>query len=94
MNPGNRKTILALLLAGTSLGTVACGDSHPGENVGRNVDRGANAVAKATDRATARAAVAVDDTAITTHVKAAARAEPGLKTLQIDVDTKDGVVTL
>ena len=46
------------------------------------------------DRATTKAAVAVDDTAITTKVKAAVMAEPGLKTLDINVDTKNGVVTL
>ena len=38
--------------------------------------------------------MAVDDATITTKVKSAVFAEPGLKTLQIGVDTKDGVVTL
>jgi hyperosmotically inducible protein len=37
---------------------------------------------------------AVDDTAITAAVKAGIQAEPGLKVLKIDVDTKDGRVTL
>jgi len=36
----------------------------------------------------------VDDTAITTKVKTAILAEPGLRALQINVDTKDAVVTL
>jgi len=36
----------------------------------------------------------VDDAAITTKVKAAVLAEPGLKSMDINVDTKDGVVTL
>ena len=36
----------------------------------------------------------MDDTAITAKVKAAVFAEPGLKTLQISVDTIKGVVTL
>ena len=35
-----------------------------------------------------------DDTAITAKVKAAILAEPGLKSLQINVDTKDATVTL
>ena len=40
------------------------------------------------------AAAAVDDATITTKVKAAVMAEPGLKSTEINVDTKDGVVTL
>ena len=70
------------------------GDRRPAETVGQKVDRTADKVAAATDRATAKAAVAVDDASITTKVKSAVFAEPGLKTLQIGVDTKDGVVTL
>lgn len=42
----------------------------------------------------AKTAVAIDDTEITTKVKAAIFAEEGLKTLQISVDTVKGVVTL
>lgn len=41
-----------------------------------------------------KAEIAIDDTEITTKVKAAIFAEPGLKTLQISVDTVKGVVTL
>jgi len=36
----------------------------------------------------------VDDTAITAKVKSALMAEPGLKSLKIDVDTKNATVTL
>ena len=50
-------------------------------------------VAAATERATDKAAVAVDDATINTKVKSAVFAEPGLATLQIGVDTKEGVVT-
>jgi hyperosmotically inducible protein len=39
-------------------------------------------------------ATAADDTAITGKVKAAIIAEPGLKSLDINVDTKDATVTL
>jgi len=42
----------------------------------------------------ATTAVAIDDTEITTRVKAAIFAEPGLKSLQIGVETVKGVVTL
>jgi len=37
---------------------------------------------------------AVDDAAITAKVKTAIMAEPGLKSMEINVDTKDVVVTL
>ena len=86
-------TLLAALLAGAVM-TTACGERAPGETTGQKIDRAADKVAAATDRATAKAAVAVDDAAITTKVKSAVFAEPGLKSLQIGVDTKDGVVTL
>ncbi|MFA6445240.1 MAG: BON domain-containing protein [Sterolibacterium sp.] len=41
-----------------------------------------------------KAGVAVDDAEITAKIKAAIFAEPGLKSLQISVDTAKGVVTL
>lgn len=94
MNARNRMTFLAALLAGTALVSAGCGDRNSMETAGQKLDRSAEKVASATDRATTQAAVAVDDAAITTKVKTAVLAEPGLKTLQIGVDTKNGVVTL
>jgi hyperosmotically inducible protein len=44
--------------------------------------------------ATDKVAAAVDDGTLTTKVKAALLAEPGLKSLQIAVETKNGAVTL
>jgi osmotically-inducible protein OsmY len=41
-----------------------------------------------------KAGMAVEDAEITAKVKAAIFAEPGLRTLQISVDTVKGVVTL
>lgn len=46
------------------------------------------------DRTMDQAGLAVDDAAITAKVKAAIIAEPGLKAMQINVDTDKGVVTL
>jgi hyperosmotically inducible periplasmic protein len=92
MNSRNRIMFLAALSAGTFL--AGCSDHNSTETVGAKLDRNAEKVAAATDRATTLAAIAVDDATITAKVKAAVLAEPGLKTLQIDVDTKDGVVTL
>lgn len=48
----------------------------------------------ATDSTSNRIASATDDAAVTTKVKAALLAEPGLRSMEIHVDTKDGVVTL
>jgi osmotically-inducible protein OsmY len=93
-----RMTLLAAIMAGTALLTAGC---NKNDTTGQAADRTTNKMAAATDRATDKvaaatdkAAVAIDDTAITTKVKGAVMAEPGLKTLQIDVDTKNGVVTL
>jgi len=94
MNARNRTTVLAALLAGIALVGAGCSDQKSGETAGQKIDRATDKMATATDKATTKAAVAVDDTAITTAVKTAVLAEPGLKTLQIEVDTKNGVVTL
>ena len=89
-----RMTLLAAIVAGTALMSAGCSDRTPSETAGQKLDRSADKVAAATERATKETAVVVDDAAITTKVKTAVLAEPGLKTLQINVDTKDGVVTL
>ncbi len=63
-------------------------------------DQRSNTAAPKTDTgqkmaaATDKVAIAVDDSAVTAKVKAALLAEPGLKSLQIGVDTKNGAVTL
>jgi len=92
MNTRMRSKITFVLVAST-VALAACGDRSDNAAVSRT-EGTKQSVANATDRATTRAAVAVDDAAITTKVKAAVLAEPGLKSLAIDVDTKDGVVTL
>lgn len=64
--------------------------SDAGKKIGETVDK----AEKAASEQSAKAALAFDDSEITTKVKAAIFAEPGLKTLQISVDTVKGVVTL
>jgi hyperosmotically inducible protein len=49
---------------------------------------------KSATEAMSRAGEAVGDAAITAKVKTALLADPDVKALRIDVDTKDGVVTL
>jgi len=87
-------TLLAAALAGVALFGAGCGERSSTDTVGQKMDRTSDKMAAATDNATAKAAAAIDDATITTKVKTAVLAEPGLKTLQIDVDTKNGVVTL
>jgi len=72
-----------------------------GKKIGETTDKVEGKIdataAKVGDKMSAqseKAAVAVDDAEITTKVKAAIFAEPGLKTLQISVDTINGLVTL
>jgi hyperosmotically inducible periplasmic protein len=86
-----RTTILAALVAGPFL--AGCGD-HSTNSAGARLDRSMDKIATATQSGAADAASSVDDAAITAKVKAAVLAEPGLRTLEIDVDTNDGVVTL
>jgi len=100
---GNFKLIaIALLLAA---GLSACDKPGPAEKAGKQIDQTASEAGKkigeTVDKAekiaseqSAKTVQAVDDTEITTKVKTAIFSEPGLKTLQISVDTVKGVVTL
>jgi osmotically-inducible protein OsmY len=96
-------------LVGISLlfaaGLSACDNPKPAESAGKKIDQTATdagktigaAVDKVGEKLTeqgAKTGAAIDDAEITTKVKAAIFAEPGLKTLQISVDTVQGVVTL
>jgi osmotically-inducible protein OsmY len=93
LKSGSRVALVAVLLTGAALVSAGC-DTRSTDTVGQKMDKTADKMATATDRATTKAAAAVDDAAITAKVKTAVIAEPGLSALKIDVDTKDGVVTL
>ena len=92
------KTPENLAMIGVSMllvvGLAACNKPGPAETAGKKIDQTAEKVGDKMGEQSAQAGVAIDDTAITTKVKAAIFAEPGLKTLQISVDTVKGVVTL
>jgi len=86
-------------------GLTACDKPGPAEKAGKSIDQTAseakNKIGDTVDKAekkmteqSAKAGQAIDDSEITARVKAAVFAEPGLKTLQISVDTVKGVVTL
>lgn len=93
---------IAILLI---FGLAACDQPGPAETAGKKIDQTADqagkAIADTTDKVgaklseqSAKTGIAIDDAEITAKVKAAIFAEPGLKTLQIGVDTVKGVVTL
>lgn len=81
------KTLHNLKLIGIStllvVGLAACNKPVPSNNVTKKVDKTGNQVSDV-----------MDDATLTGKVKAAIFAEPGLKALQINVDTVQGVVTL
>jgi hyperosmotically inducible periplasmic protein len=92
INTRQRATALAALFAGAALMSAGCSDDR--ESTQSSLNRSMDKMAAATERAAATAVNAVDDAAITARVKTAVLAEPGLKSLQIGVDTFNGVVTL
>ena len=94
MNLRKRNSMLVALLLGTALVGAGCNQRAPSDTVGQRVDRATDKIAAATDNAANKTASVMDDAAITAKVKAALIAEPGLRSMQIDVDTKDAVVTL
>jgi len=90
-----KRLLYTAIVAGIALIASGCNqERHPAETAGQKIDRAASQVATNTKTIAATAANAVDDAALTAKVKAALFAEPGLKTLQIDVQTRDAVVTL
>jgi len=96
--------IKTCVLAASSLALIAaagCDKPNPAESAGKQIDQSMQKMGQKVDQATDRAKEQVaktgqvlDDTAITAAVKAGIFNEPGLKVLKIDVDTKDGRVTL
>lgn len=93
---------ISMLLAA---GLTACDKPGPAETAGKEIDQTVDAAGKKIgetfgkvgeklDAQGEKVGVAIDDAGITSKVKAAFFAEPGLKTLQISVDTVNGVVTL
>ena len=87
------------------VGLSACDKPGPAESAGRKIDQTtdearkkigetANSIGEKMNEQTTKTGVALDDTGITTKVKAAIFAEPELKTLRISVETIKGVVTL
>lgn len=75
---------ISLILAA---GLTACDKPGPAESAGKKLDDTAS-------DAGSKTGTAIEDTEITTRVKTAFLAEPGLDSLKMTVDTVNGVVTL
>ena len=87
------------------LGMSACDKPGPAETAGKNIDdtmdAAGNKIGETADQIgdkmsaqSNKVGVVIEDAEITTRVKAAVFAMPGLDTLKISVDTVNGVVTL
>lgn len=82
--------------------TAGCNRTeNAADQTGRTIEQAPDSAVAQTDQSdtqvreqAATAGSRVDDATITAKVKTALVAEPGLKSLQIDVDTANGVVTL
>jgi hyperosmotically inducible protein len=80
--------------ATTSSTTTSVAPATPSAETTAAVKSTGNDIAAGAGRAANKAGDAIEDSAITAKVKTALLADPAVKGLQIEVDTKDGVVTL
>lgn len=94
MNIRNRPSALLVALAAGTLLIAGCDQRAPADSTAAKVDRAADKVTATVSTAADKTAAVADDAAITAKVKAAILAEPGLKSLQINVDTSGATVTL
>jgi hyperosmotically inducible protein len=90
----NRPSTLLVALAAGALLMVGCDQRAPAGSTTAKVDRAADKIENKVSNAADKTAAVTEDAAITAKVKAAILAEPGLKTLQINVDTNGATVTL
>jgi hyperosmotically inducible protein len=86
------RRIALALVCGAALG--ACDRQHEVRVPDVEDHAKARKVEAATQRAIEHPVDILDDATVTAKVKTALIAEPGLKALEIDVDTRDNVVTL
>jgi len=99
------KTTLITISLLVAFGLGACNKPGPAEQAGKKLDQAASDTGKKVGETLdklenkvteqgAKGAQVFDDAEITTRAKAELLAEPGLKSLQINIDTVKGVVTL
>jgi hypothetical protein len=78
----------------TTTTTTSVAPATPSADTTAAVKSAGTDMANGASRAADKAGDALEDSAITAKVKTALLADPAVKGLQINVDTKDGVVTL
>lgn len=100
MKMSHNITWIAAAVLATAL-AAGCDRNKPSETAGQKLDQTTERAGEKIDQAAAeikqkagQAEDKLEDAAITAKVKAAMIGEPGLKALQINVDTANGVVTL
>jgi osmotically-inducible protein OsmY len=94
MDKRSSVTLMAAALAAGALFGAGCSDRSSTGSVSEKMDRTTDQMSVAADNAAARAAAASDDGTVTVKVKGALMTDPALKPLEIQVSTKNGVVTL
>ena len=101
MNLSHKITWIAAAILATALATGCDRNNPSAQTAGQKLDQTTERAGEKMDQAAAevkqkveQAADKLDDVAITAKVKTALIEEPGLKALQINVDTANGVVTL
>ena len=94
MNITHRPSTLLVALAAGTLLMVGCDQRAPAGSTNAKMDRAGDKMEAKVSNTADKTATVAEDAAITAKVKAAILAEPGLKTLQINVDTNGATVTL
>jgi len=97
MNPIPKKGLLAISSLTVLLALGACdryGGTALGDRAANRTEQSARNAANETKSMGAAGVQKIDDATITTKVNAALAADKDLSAVKIDVDTKDGVVTL
>lgn len=89
-----KPTLLVAALVAAALVTAGCEQRGAGTTAKTDQTTTTAKIESKASQTVDKVSTAADDTAITAKVKAAILAEPGLKSLQINVDTKDATVTL
>lgn len=80
--------------AGQKLDTAVEKTEVAADEAKQKMEAAARDASQAAQSAASNAAAVLDDTAVTTKVKAAFASDPNLSAVLISVDTKDGVVSL
>jgi hypothetical protein len=95
MDARNRTKLFAALIAGSALIAAGCDRTPTERSASQDGTTPPAITSKAPAESSDRTIVArADDAALTGKVKAAVAAEPEIRSMKIDVDTKNGVVTL